>query len=195
MCRQALAPTQQRGQVGVGSPLDVIVDYTPRDLIKLIEDHVPLSPPQCFRRVGHHFPLPCRRVGVVGVDINIQRGHLPHPLSRTWPEPHCCAPSHDNIAKALRHNAGNPHPPVKPLMTDETRLCRLPDTWAGTSFMRVPEWCRYALHLFGSIRRPGPTSLVSREIGCTTPGPRVGRQWLLPFRRQSCCRLPSPGKR
>src|ERR1700722_9183208 len=58
MCRQALAPTQQRGHVGVGSPLDVIVDYTPRDLIKLIEDDVPLRPPRRVLRVGHHFPFP-----------------------------------------------------------------------------------------------------------------------------------------
>src|ERR1700733_1777650 len=58
MCRQALAPTQQRGHVGVGSPLDVIVDYTPRDLVELIEDDVPLGPPQRFPLVGHHFPLP-----------------------------------------------------------------------------------------------------------------------------------------
>jgi hypothetical protein len=36
---------------------------------------------------------------------------------RTWPGPQCCATSHDNIAKALRHNARSPHTPVKLLLT------------------------------------------------------------------------------
>src|SRR6201999_4486728 len=73
MCRQALAPTQQRGQVGVGSPLDVIVDYTPRDLVELIEDDVPLRPPRRVLRVGHHFPFPIEttplRVGSAGQPV------------------------------------------------------------------------------------------------------------------------------
>ena len=59
MCRQALAPTQQRGHVGVGSPLDVIVDYTPRDLIKLIEDDVPQAP-AAFPPRWSSLPLPYR---------------------------------------------------------------------------------------------------------------------------------------
>src|ERR1700757_1912445 len=65
---------------------------------------------------------------------------------------------------------------------------------AGPSFISAPERCRHALPLFGSTRRPGPTSLVSRGIACIIPDLRVGPQWSLPFRRQSCCRLPSPGK-
>src|ERR1700743_848047 len=80
MCRQALAPTQQRGQVGVGSPLDVVVDYTPRDLVELIEDDVPLRPPQRFLRVGHQFPFPIEttplRVGSAGQPVG--------GLARAW---------------------------------------------------------------------------------------------------------------